>query len=107
MKRNRLNSRPLLTLVTLLIGTLMVLLNARARQMRHEQAKPLGCLTAQQVLNLSGPISQAVAAQSGPLSLTAETAHCQGNFWEVDCSDALGRELMDLTWNADTGQLSE
>ena len=109
MKRtmlNNLNNRPPSILVVLLVSALVTLLSARTRQVRQEQARPLGCLTAEQVLSLSGPICQAVAARYGPFTLSAEALTGADNFWQVACSDTAGQDLLDLDWNADTGELS-
>ena len=106
MKHNPRKVWPRLICAALLAAALVALLRVRGRQIRQEHARPFGQLTAQQVLSTSEPICRAVAARPDPFILTAEALPGPDSFWTVICADPTGHDLLDLTWDADTGELS-
>ncbi len=94
-------------LYAVLVGASLVILTLRARYLRHERERPFGRLNAEQVMQLSLSICQTISPSEQTLSLSVMTDKGPSmRCWDVQCRNAAGKQVADLTWEANTGQLS-
>ena len=89
----------------LLISALTLTLWAYSRQAQQEHGRPLGLLTATQVIALSEPICRSIAPHANELRLSAESWRGSHLWWNVSCQDSRGRELANLEWTPKTAEL--
>lgn len=89
----------------LLISALTLILWVYSRQFQQEHGRPLGLLTATQVIALSDPICRSIAPHTNELRLSAESWRGSHLWWNVSCQDPKGRELAHLEWTPKTAEL--
>ncbi len=108
MKSIRLRQRLILSLSAFLLIGSAATLALRVRHLHQERTHPFGRLNAAQVLQLSQSLCQDIAPyeQTFNLSMLPVKGPCR-NDWDIQCDNATGHEVVDLTWDANTGQLSQ
>jgi len=81
----------------------IAILGLHADRVSRERAKPIGRMTAQQVLQASEPICQAIAPGRPGVTMSADytTALPYGQ-WSVTCTDASGHNVASINWDEDT-----
>lgn len=90
-----------------LISALTSILWLRDHQIHREQEQPFGRLTAAQVIALSGPICRSIAPEARELRFSARTYQGDHLWWNVACRDQSDREVANLDWIPETGELFE
>ena len=94
-------------LAVLLGLTALLLLLERAHQVRAQQERPYGHYTAAQILDRAAPLCRAVAPEAGDLDLSVRRDlpdQANQHLWDVVARGRGGRDILNLCWNADTGE---
>src|SRR5690349_11266093 len=92
-----------------LVGSVLApVLFIRARHVRPQPERPYGRFTAQQILCRSEPLCCVLVPRSPAFNLAvAPTRVHTAPFWTVLCTDPIGREVANLCWDANTGELAQ
>jgi hypothetical protein len=102
--------------ILLLIAAVLVVSVCSARLLEGQRwsarkLEPYGLYTTEQILARSEPLFHALFPERSGLIMSAERQATQKSaseerlLWAVDCSDASGRHLAYLCWDAGTGDL--
>jgi hypothetical protein len=88
-----------------LIGFSVALI-LRMVYVQKQLTRPVGHLTAQQVLEKSEPLCHALAPEITTMVFYVESSEGPfGNCWSVSCRDETDQEVVNLTWDADAAEL--
>src|SRR5262249_51450979 len=96
----------------LLTGALLVGVYFRYHHMRAMQEQPFDRYTAQQIVDRTLPLCQAILPHTDGLRLSIERSQSytpnsgSRHLWRVQCTDTTGKHLAEFLWEAQTGALA-